>query len=32
MGYTNYWRQKIDIPQIKWERIKEEYEKNIINL
>ena len=29
MGYTNYWRQKIDIPQIKWERIKEEYEEYV---
>ena len=29
MGYTNYWKQKIDIPQIKWERIKEEYEEYV---
>jgi len=29
MGYTNYWRQKTDIPQGKWKRIKEEYEEYI---
>ena len=29
MGYTNYWKQKIDIPQSKWERIKEEYEEYV---
>ena len=29
MGYTNYWRQKTDIPQGKWKRIKEEYEEYV---
>ena len=29
MGYTNYWRQKTNIPQGKWKRIKEEYEEYV---
>ena len=29
MGYTNYWRQKTDIPQGKWKKIKEEYEEYV---
>jgi hypothetical protein len=29
MGYTNYWKQKTDIPQSKWKRIKEEYEEYV---
>ena len=29
MGYTNYWRQKTDIPQSKWKKIKEEYEEYV---
>jgi len=29
MGYTNYWRQKTDIPQGKWKIIKEEYEEYV---
>ena len=29
MGYTNYWKQKTDIPQGKWKRIKEEYEEYV---
>ena len=29
MGYTNYWKQKTDIPQGKWKRIKEEYEQYV---
>ena len=29
MGYTNYWKQKTDIPQSKWKKIKEEYEEYV---
>ena len=29
MGYTNYWKQKTDISQGKWKRIKEEYEQYV---
>ena len=30
MGYTNYWRQKTDIPLSKWKKIKEEYEEYVL--
>jgi len=30
MGYTNYWKQKTDIPLGKWKKIKEEYEEYVL--
>jgi len=30
MGYTNYWKQKTDIPLGKWKKIKDEYTEYVL--
>ena len=30
MGYTNYWKQKTDIPLGKWKKIKDEYNDYVL--